>query len=135
MKRYVRDESGIEETREAVEEADVVATSLLAYVEARAAFARANRDGRFADEGQYSLLLQNFGGDWAQYAKVNLSPSLAVSAGELAERHALRGYDAVHLASALALRDRVPDVIRFSSWDGTLARAAAAEGLELAHPS
>jgi uncharacterized protein len=47
-------------------------------------------------------------------------------AGKLAERHALRAYDAVHLASALALRDRL---VAFATWDRGLADAAHASGL------
>lgn len=133
VKRYVKDEKGIEETRQAVEEADIVATSLLAYAEARAAFAAANRSGRFAEKDEYPLLLEDFEADWDHYAKVNASPELVRSAGGLAEKHALRGYDAVQLASALVLRERVPDAIRFATWDRDLARAAAAEGFELAH--
>jgi glutamate formiminotransferase len=47
----------------------------------------------------------------------------------LAERHALRAYDAVHLASALALAD--PDVV-VATWDQNLRAAAAAEGFTVA---
>lgn len=49
--------------------------------------------------------------------------------GEVAERHALRGYDAVHLASALVL-DAAPIVV---AWDDRLRAGALAAGLGLAH--
>ena len=133
VKRYVRDERGVEQTRQAVDKAAVLAASLIAYAEVRAAFARANRGNRFVDEGEYSHLLRDFERDWRSYAKVNLSQSLIRRAGNLAEKHALRGYDAVHLASALTFRDRVPDTIVISTWDGGLAQAAASEGLAAAH--
>src|SRR6201999_2901363 len=48
---------------------------------------------------------------------------LARAAGELAERHALRGYDAVHLASALAIED---EGLVVATWDRDLATAALA---------
>jgi hypothetical protein len=56
---------------------------------------------------------------------IGVGPQLARSAGELAERHALRGYDALHLASALSIGD--PDLV-LATWDRQLARAALAAG-------
>jgi predicted nucleic acid-binding protein len=50
---------------------------------------------------------------------------LAVSAGEVAERHALRGYDAVHLATALSVDDA--DLV-LVTWDQDLAHAALSAG-------
>ena len=50
--------------------------------------------------------------------------SLSRQAGELAEQLGLRGYDAVHLASALTLGDATTVV----TWDEELRRAAAGSG-------
>jgi len=61
---------------------------------------------------------------------VELAPELAHRAGELAQEHGLRGYDAVHLASALTLAD---DGLVFVTGDGKLAAAAKAAGV--AHSS
>ncbi len=52
--------------------------------------------------------------------------SLARHAGELTEQHALRGDDAVHLATALATD--AADLV-LVTWDGDLARAAVASGV------
>lgn len=41
--------------------------------------------------------------DWADYFIVDVSEILVKAAGLLAESHALRGADAIHLASAVAL--------------------------------
>ncbi len=133
VKRYVRDELGIRETRRAVEEADFLVTSLITHAEVRAAFARARRNGRFVNDGEYSHILEDFRSDWRHYAKVNISSSLIRMAGDLAEKHALRAYDAMHLASALVLREKVPDTIAFSTWDDNLGGAAAQEGFQRAH--
>jgi predicted nucleic acid-binding protein len=54
---------------------------------------------------------------------IGLDDALARTAGALAERHALRGYDAVHLASANAIDD--PDLV-IATWDRDLASAAIA---------
>lgn len=53
---------------------------------------------------------------------IGLDTALARAAGELAERHALRGYDAVHLASAIAIEG--PNVV-MATWDRDLAAATA----------
>jgi hypothetical protein len=46
-------------------------------------------------------------GDWGRYNVVDCSEAVVHRAGVLAERHALRGYDAVQLAAAVEAR---PDV-------------------------
>lgn len=57
---------------------------------------------------------------------VELTEGLALRAGELAEIFALRGYDAVHLASAEAIAD---DDTALVTADHDLASAAASLGL------
>jgi predicted nucleic acid-binding protein len=60
---------------------------------------------------------------------VELASRIAFHAGELAVRRALRGYDAVHLASALEAMDAGGVLLTF---DRQLASAALAEGLSVA---
>lgn len=59
------------------------------------------------------------------------------SAAALVWKHRLRGADAVHLASAIAARQKVPlgSEFYFVSSDVALNRAAAAEGLEVIDPA
>lgn len=57
---------------------------------------------------------------------VALVDPLARAAGGLAERHGLRGCDAVHLAAPLAID--APGELVLATWDRELAAAAAAEG-------
>ena len=127
------DEEGIQETRQAVEAADFLATSLITHVETHAALARIRREGRIKNEDDYAKVLEHFQDDWRHYAKVNISSTLITMAGDLAEKHALRAYDAVHLASALVLRQNVPDEMSFSAWDEHLNEDATAEGFRRAH--
>ena len=54
---------------------------------------------------------------------------LARHAGELAEQHDLRGFDAVHLATALAVD--AADLV-LVTWDRDLARAAVRSGIAVA---
>lgn len=69
---------------------------------------------------------------WDQIEGLELTEPLARRAGELAEAHGLRGYDAIHLASAEAILDE-GDVMIVS--DTRLAEAAASIGIEALVPA
>jgi uncharacterized protein len=60
---------------------------------------------------------------------VDFDSPLARQAGELAEKHALRGFDAIHLASALELWQLMGEVPEFLAYDTRLTDAARSEGL------
>jgi predicted nucleic acid-binding protein len=62
---------------------------------------------------------------YAELRVIGIDGALARSAGDLAELHGLRGYDAVHLASAISVEDAGLVVI---TWDRDLADAAVACG-------
>jgi predicted nucleic acid-binding protein len=57
---------------------------------------------------------------------VELTPQLEAEAGDLAERHALSGSAAIHLASALTLSE-LPLIV--ATWDDRLLRAIRSVGL------
>ena len=69
--------------------------------------------------------------DLSSYVLVEVDAALAREAGDLAQRRALRGFDAIHLASALLLKHRGPLAPRFFAFDRRLVDAAAAEGFEV----
>lgn len=117
-------------TKRLVEATEVIATSRLAYVEARAAFARKRRE-RGVGRKDYQNIRQNFDTDWESYFVIDISEALVKMAGQLAEKHALRGYDAIHLASAVTLRREGDQPVAFSCYDGRLSLAARREGLKI----
>ncbi len=106
-------------------QADAVASSRILYPEARAAAAAAHRAGRVRGR-RSSATVARIDTLHADLDVIALDDALARAAGDLAERHALRGYDAVHLASALAID--VPGDLVIATWDRELAAAAVAEG-------
>ena len=67
-----------------------------------------------------------------QLRLIEPTPSLLRTAADLAEAQLLRAYDAVHLASALSLRDH--DLV-VATWDADLSRAARNAGLAVAPAS
>lgn len=68
---------------------------------------------------------------WARVTPVRVSSAVVRLAGALAESHALRALDAIHLASAVQLRERSGTAPVFVTFDRRLAAAARAEGLRV----
>ena len=66
---------------------------------------------------------------WGALTAIRLDGPLARRAGSLADRHALTALDAIHLASALALREPGEDVA-FVTFDRRLREAAARRGAD-----
>jgi len=127
VKLYVK-EPGSQAVRALLEKAQVVCTSRVAYVEMRAGLARKLRQGELSEE-EYGHVLSDFEKDWKDYFVIEFFESVAKMGGELVEKHPLRSLDALHLASALFLRERARSDVFFSSLDGRLNEAAQAEGL------
>ena len=103
------------------------ASSILSYPEGRAALAAARRGGRLSADG-HSQAREDFESLQSELLLVGVDGALARQAGELSEEFALGGYDAVHLASALAA-DGATTLI---SWDQGLRRAAMHSGCAIA---
>jgi predicted nucleic acid-binding protein len=111
-------------------EADGRVSSVALYLEGRAALASARRAGRLDEATHVGVAIVDH--LWARIQSVDLGEPLARRAGELADVCALRGYDAIHLASAEAILDE-GDVMVVS--DTRLAEAAASIGIEALVPA
>ena len=129
VKLYVAEE-GSPLVHQVVANAPSVATSAIAYVEARAAFARRRRDGSLPLQ-EYRRILRDLDADWGHYLRIDVTEPLIRQAAELAERHRLRAYDAIHLASAYVVKEQLLEQVLFASWDKTLEAAARRHGLQL----
>lgn len=95
---------------------------MISYVEARATFARLLREESI-DEKAHDGIIEALDERWRTYEKPEVTESLIRLAGDFAQRYALRGYDAVQLASAFACRSGNHNV-RFLSFDDKLNEAA-----------
>ena len=128
VKLYV-EEGGATTVRRVVQDATQVGTSRVTYAEARAAFARRLRERGFSPSA-YKELIRSFDQEWETYVRLDVTEPLIKLAGDLAERHALRAYDAIQLASALTLqRELHAAQIDFVAADRQLIAAAEKEGL------
>jgi predicted nucleic acid-binding protein len=122
------DEDGSERAELIWDTADVLAGSALVVVEARAALAAAERGARLTvaqhrdAKDELAVLVE-------ELSIVEVTEQLIAEAADLAEREALRGYDAVHLASALMIEAEL-----VTSADAALCEASARRGLHVANP-
>jgi uncharacterized protein len=124
VKLYVREQHS-DQVREAVDNAEMVATHAITYPEARAGFAKAHRMGRIADAGLQTLI-QWLDESWPGFDVIAVDEILARHAGMLAQQFGLRGYDAVHLAASEKLLIGAGNHrFRFACFDQSLSTAAA----------
>ncbi|BBZ12953.1 type II toxin-antitoxin system VapC family toxin [Mycobacterium branderi] len=93
------------------DDADVVVSSRLLYVEAAAALAQARRMRRLT-ENQHRQARRRLDQMWSEMDIIEVDEQVVIQAAELAHRLSLRGYDAVHCASAEQLDDE--DVVAAS---------------------
>lgn len=126
VKLYVEEE-GSSTVRSAVGAAGVIATSRVAYAELHAALAAACRMQRIT-VAERAAAAAVFRVDWRAYLVVNVTQALVELAGDLVLAHELRGFDAIHVASAVLLRQRTRQEVQFMTWDRRMSEAAAALG-------
>ena len=125
VKLYI-EEAGSPLVHELVNDAEVIATSIIAFAELRSIFSRILRENVLADR-DYRQLTNDFNVDWESYLKLETTEPLIKLAGDLTEIHPLRGFDAIHLASCITLSRRVSNTVTFACWDHTLWNAAKNE--------
>lgn len=125
------DEPGSERVSRLWDVADSVVAVRLIYAEARAALAQATRLGRLS-AADLATTIDALEGLYANLDLLEVDERLVRRAGELAQQHALRGYDAVHLAAAERIRD---DTTVMVAGDRDLCIAAGTLGMAVADTS
>ncbi len=122
------EEEGSELAADIWDGCDAAISSRLAYPEVRAALASAGRNHDL-DQNDLELANRAWAEYWAATRPVELTVAVEQHAGQLTRDHALRGADAVHLASALAIGD--PELV-VAVWDQRLHDGARAVRLRVA---
>jgi uncharacterized protein len=129
IERFVN-EKGSPLVQSIVEGREAIATAKIAYAEIFAGLARKLRENNLS-KAQYAVACRQFESDWQAYLRIALEDAILLSARDLIQRHPLRGFDAVQLASALRLKTALGGEITFAAADGRLLKAAEAENLKL----
>lgn len=131
VKLYI-EEPGSEQMRKAAAQEDPIAASVLAFAEIHATFARRRRERLFLAP-EFEEVRLRVADDWEALMQVPIGAEILALIPGLCDRHPLRGADAVHLASALLLRQEGLEIL-FACSDSRLLGAAAAEGLAIFDP-
>jgi predicted nucleic acid-binding protein len=127
VKRYVA-EAGSADVASAVAAGRLLATTVISRVEVTAALAKAVRLG-LATRNAAAAGLADFEADWPDLIRLEVSDAVVVRAASVAWQLGLRGYDAVHLASALQWQAALGDTVTVVTYDRELWRGAQASGL------
>ena len=126
--KWFFDEPFMELAREVKDKATGAFTSLISFPEVMSAINRAGREGRCL-KSDMELVRDEFVRIWPNFRWIKADERLIHQAGQLIFRHNLRGFDAMHISSALLLMEDGKGVdIFFSSFDKNLNRAALKEG-------
>lgn len=96
---------------------------MVTYAETLATLARARREERIS-QSDYQRHKRAFRRDWSALNIVGLTAAVLNPAERLVGQRGLRGFDAIHLCSALWIGKP-----HFACFDARLRRAAEAEGL------
>jgi uncharacterized protein len=118
---------------------NLITTARISMVEVYSALNRRMREATL-DPTDYATLVADFEALCAgEYTLVELAPPIVSRARLLLERHPLRAYDAVQLASALVANDTLVAAglvaLTFIAADDQLVTAALAEGLAVDDPN
>ena len=127
VKRYVA-ETGSAEVLELIGKAEAVGTVVISRAEVAAALAKASSIQVLPRDEAVSAF-KVFNRDWENLVRLRMTEGLVSRAASLAWEYGLRGYDAVHLASALFWQDMLGAAITVASYDRQLWEAVKANGL------
>ena len=127
VKRYVA-EAGSDDVNALVGEATALGTAVISRAEVAAALATAARV-KLVTRDAAAAALTAFNGDWEDLIRLQLTEALAARAAGLAWEHGLRGYDAVHLATALFWRETLDEPVTVATYDRELWKGAKTSGL------
>ena len=140
VKRHVR-EAGTDWFRALADPASgqVITTARISQVEIYSALNRRVREAVLTT-AQYAEIIADFASFCVNdYQFIELTPAVVAHSRQLLERHALRAYDVVQLASALIARDSLVSAgfaaPIFISADDRLLNAARLEGLLADNPN
>lgn len=111
--------------------ANGIVTSTVTFAETLAAIHRKRREQNGVNAKIFRRVISSFDGDWRSFLRVDVTDHLGDIIRRLIHDHPLRGFDAIHLASALLIHEKLEDSFLFVCFDKRLSSAAAKEGLSI----
>lgn len=129
VKRYVA-EAGAPAVEALLVTTDLTGTSLISRAEVSAAICKAARMGA-VDFDAASKSVTLFRAQWPTLFRLKVDGLVMERADMLAWVHHLRGYDAVHLASALLWQASLAEIVTLATFDRDLWAAGRQAGLDV----
>jgi len=111
-----------------LESAGSVGSASLTKVEMAAAFEKTVRQG-WVKRKIAMQAWQDFLDHWSSFTRLNTSSGTIERASSLGWKYSLRGYDAMHLASALLWQETLDTQITMATFDQDLWQASKKAGL------
>lgn len=129
LKQYIQ-EDWSEEVEKLLGIVDGSGTSIITYPEMASAIARSARMGLFpSDEAQAAW--KDFLADWEFLTRLKVSSQVTEWAAKLAWEYGLRGYDAMHFASARLWQETLDAPITLATFDRDLWLAGQQTGMSV----
>jgi predicted nucleic acid-binding protein len=135
VKRYYQ-EAGTAWVQALFDQDCILACASLGIIEVMATLAR-KRKAREIDAALFEQKAGELEDDWAGFVQVQFTDEVLEAAKDVARRLAVRGADAIHLASALMLQRRFADAsdqLLLVASDYRLKQAAQASGMTVIDP-
>lgn len=129
VKRYVL-ETGSEIVNQMVSAAEITGMSVIGQVESSAALSKTARVGTL-EEQEAVAAWQLFKRDWRDIFQIQVTKAVLERADTFVWEYGLRGYDAVHLASAITWQDALKQPVTMAVFDKNLWAAAQQSDLLL----
>ena len=121
VKRYIH-ENGSDAVHQIVLQADTVAISIVGKVEMFSAISRTPQN--WVGEETRILAIKAFKEDYGGLLFLNPHDGVINLACEMADKYKLRGFDAIHLATAMIWMEEVDENVHFCTYDHQLWQAA-----------
>jgi predicted nucleic acid-binding protein len=128
VKRYFKEPYSDEVIAKWQEAAEIV-TSSVAYAETLAAIHRKKRESALKQD-LVNKIADDLRADWNSFIRIQVNDELNEYIDKAINGHPLRGFDAIHLASAMIMNETFPDNVLFACFDQTLTQAAIREGMQ-----
>lgn len=127
VKKYIT-EAGSSVVREAIGGSELAGLSTIVRAETSAALAKSVRMGNITREEGLAAL-QLFRSEWASMIHIQASENVIARADSMAWEYHLRGYDAIHLASAIVWQESLGRPVTMAVFDQKLWTVAEQVGL------
>ena len=127
VKRYIQ-ELGTPEVIQVIIQAEAVGASIISRAETAAALAKANRLNVLTNHDA-DRAMSRFREEWPDIIRIQVTEFVVARADQVAWEYGLRGFDAVHLASALLWHEQLNQEVSFATFDRQLWLAVRNSGL------